>query len=554
MNEPPDQGPRHLARGATRRTREDPAAGKANGGSPPRLRESERLRERMRAQRVSGDDLPPMPTRPPEPRKERRVPGWVLPAILGGIAALAALGAFRLDADPSSTAVGAPEPVTPVLSARRVPEVLAAPVANARLKSDLSSWLANSPANSCLAVQSGSEVLFAQNVDAELTGASTQKLVTATAALIELGPDARLDTVAYAAAPPSADGVIAGDLYIVGQGDPLLTTGEYAKVLYRDRPPSLANNPAQLAEKIKAAGITKIEGNIVGDGSRYDTERYHPAWPTRFRDQPGTIVGQLGALMVDDGYESFGLDAFAPSTRVASGDPAAHAAGELTAMLRGLQVTVNGGPASGRVPQDVTLTTVATLPSPTVEQIVGEMLVESDNDTAELLLKELGVQESGTGTYAAGAAAITKILNEGGVAVGDGHVVDGSGLSTQNVMSCQLLMSLLTRPETGPMLIEHSSVAGETGTLAELFKDTPVAGRLHAKTGTLNTVAALAGRADPTRGSGLLFAYIANVPEPQQISKDRANDLRRGLAEILVGYPSGVDVDALLPTPLPAGG
>jgi D-alanyl-D-alanine carboxypeptidase len=115
-------------------------------------------------------------------------------------------------------------------------------------------------------------------------------------------------------------------------------------------------------------------------------------------------------------------------------------------------------------------------------------------------------------------------------------------------------MSLLTRPGTGPTLVEHSSVAGETGTLAELFRGTPVAGRLHAKTGTLNTVTALAGRADPTRGSGLLFAYIANVPEPARISAGRADDLRRGLADILVRYPSGVDVDALLPAPLPAGG
>ena len=64
MTEPPERGPRHLAKGATRRTRETPPNGRNDATSPPRLRESERLRERMRAQRVSGDDLPPMPTRP----------------------------------------------------------------------------------------------------------------------------------------------------------------------------------------------------------------------------------------------------------------------------------------------------------------------------------------------------------------------------------------------------------------------------------------------------------------------------------------------------------
>jgi D-alanyl-D-alanine carboxypeptidase/D-alanyl-D-alanine-endopeptidase (penicillin-binding protein 4) len=508
------------------------------------------MRERMRAQRPGGDDLPPPPRRPAERLKERRVPSWVTPAILGTVAVLAAAGAFLLDRDPSSAAVGAPEPVTPVLSARRVPEVLAAPVANRRLQADLQGWMTNSPGTSCLEVQAGSDVLFAQNTDAQLTGASTQKLLTATAALLELGPDARLDTVASAAAPP-VNGEIAGDLYVVGNGDPILTTPDYAKQLYRDRQPSLATDPAVLADQIKAAGVTHVKGSIVGDGSRYDTERYNAAWPPRYRDQPG-IIGHLGALMINDGFTEF-PQTFSPNSRVASSDPALHAAEKLTALLRERGVQVDGAPKSGQAPQRATLTTVATLQSATVEQIVGEMLVESDNDTAEMLLKELGQRESGIGSYAAGAAAVTKILNEAGVPLGNATIVDGSGLSTQNRMSCQLLMTLITRPETGPMLVEHAAVAGETGTLAELFKGTPAAGRIHAKTGTLNTVVALTGRADPTRGGSLMFSYIANLPEPQQFGSGKDDELRTGLADILVGYPRGIDVDALLPAPLAGG-
>jgi hypothetical protein len=105
-------------------------------------------------------------------------------------------------------------------------------------------------------------------------------------------------------------------------------------------------------------------------------------------------------------------------------------------------------------------------------------------------------------------------------------------------------MGLITRPETGPLVVEHSSVAGETGTLQEEFDGTPIDGRMHAKTGTLNTVTALAGRVDPLQGGSLMFSYVANAPS---ISGADADRWHRSLADILVAYPRGVDIEALLP-------
>lgn len=546
-SDPSNPQPRHLARGGGRRSRETPPGPEA---APPRLRESERRRERMRAQRGSGDDLPPMPTRPPDPRKERRLPGWLVPAILGTVAVLAAAGALMLDRDTTAEAVGSAQPVTPVFSARRVPEVLTTPVANERLKADLTQWLTGVAPNSCLVVRAGGENVFAQNADAKLAGASTQKLVTGTAALLELGPDTRFTTIASVAAPP-VNGVVEGDLYIIGGGDPVLTTPEYSKVLYEGRPPSLQTDPKQLVDQIKAAGITQINGSIIGDGSHFDDQRFNPIWPPRFRDGSQNVLGNVGALMVDDGYESFPLDQYvSANARTPAANPAEHAAGEFARLLREANIQINGAPKAGTAPAGTTLTTVATLESPTVAQIVGEMLVESDNETAEMLLKELGVRETGSGTYAAGAAAASKILGEAGVTA-PGKIIDGSGLSLQNEMSCQLLMELITRPDTGPMLVERSSIAGETGTLAKPFAGTPIAGKLHAKTGTLPSVNALAGRADPAHSGSILFAFITNVPEPSRISDARVVEQRSTLAEILVGYPRGIDVDALLPTPIP---
>ena len=521
------------------------------GPPPPRLRESDRLRERMRAQQMGGPgsgELPPPSRRPDPPLGERRLPTWAVPTILGVVGVLAAVGAFLVNRAPEAAALGADSPTTPVLSARRVPELIAAPVANARLQTDLSNWIAQSPVDSCLAVQSGGETVFSQKAGEPYAGASTQKLVTATAALLSMGPDARLDTVASTATPP-ADGVIEGDLFIVGAGDPLLTTGPYAAQQFEGRPPVLVNDPQKLVDAIKAAGVTRINGSVVGDGSRFDDQRFHPSWPERY--QPQNVVGNLNALVIDDGYESYPPTFQGEGARVPAADAPAHAALKITTMLREAGVQVVGAPRSGAAPADTTLTMVATLPSPPLIDIVGEMLVESDDDTAEMLLKEVGRRESGVGSWDAGVAAATRLLGESGVDMSGVEIVDGSGLSTDNRLTCNLLMGLITRPETGPLLVEHSSLAGENGTLLEPFEGTPLDGRMHAKTGTLNTVTALAGRVDPLQGGSLTFAYVANAPS---ISGADAGRWRRSLADLLVAYPRGVNIEALLPegaTPAP---
>jgi D-alanyl-D-alanine carboxypeptidase/D-alanyl-D-alanine-endopeptidase (penicillin-binding protein 4) len=521
------------------------------GPPPPRLRESDRLRERMRAQQMGGPgsgELPPPTRRPDPPLTERRLPPWALPTVLGAVGVLAAVGSFLLNQSAGAAALDADTPTTPVLSARRVPELIAAPVANARLQTDLSNWISQSPADSCLAVQAGGETVFSQKAAEPYAGASTQKLVTATAALLSMGPDARLDTVASTATPP-AGGVIDGDLFIVGAGDPLLTTGPYAAQLFEGRPPVLVNDPQRLVDAIKAAGVTRINGSVVGDGSRYDTQRFHPAWPERY--QPQNVVGNLDALVIDDGYESFPATFQGEGARVPAADGAAHAALKITTLLREAGVQVDGAPRSGAAPADTTLTMVATLPSPPLIDIIGEMLVESDDDTAEMLLKEVGRRESGVGSWDAGVAAATRLLGEAGVDMSGVEIVDGSGLSYDNRLTCNLLMGLITRPDTGPLLVEHASVAGENGTLLEPFEGTPVDGRMHAKTGTLNTVTALAGRVDPLQGGSLMFAYVANAPS---ISAADAGQWRRSLADLLVAYPRGVDIEALLPAgTTPAG-
>jgi D-alanyl-D-alanine carboxypeptidase/D-alanyl-D-alanine-endopeptidase (penicillin-binding protein 4) len=477
------------------------------------------------------------------PEPARASPPWDRwrPWILPGALALAAIGAgaaaVALDAKPASSAIGAEAATTPVLSPRRTPEVIAAPVAERHLAGDLQVWLGASPPATCLAVESQGDALFEHNPTLPVAGASTQKLLTAAGLLLARGPEARLETRAVAAAPPRG-GVVAGDLFVVGGGDAALGTPAWSRDAPdpRDR---VVHDVDGLVDAIVAAGVTRIDGSVVGDGSRYDGERYNPAWPQRFIGQDA--IGPIGALMVNDGFAAFSPAQSAAAT-VPAPDPAADAARVVTDRLRAKGVAVVGAPRAGRAPGG---TEVASLASPPVSQIVAEMLTHSDNETAEAALKEIGVATSGNGSAAAGKAALTQLLTDAGVAVDGVGLVDGSGLSNQGRLTCRTLTELLTLPEAGPVLRDGLAVAGETGTLAERWRGTQVAGRLRAKTGSLRNVTALAGEVEPLAGGRVTFAYVANVPDPGPLDPGDV-DMDR-LGDILITYGRGIDLAALVP-------
>ena len=469
------------------------------------------------------------------PRSWRR---WILPGVLALVGIGAGGAALALDAKPASSAIGAEVATTPVLSPRRAPEVIAAPVAKRHLAGDLQAWLGGSPAATCLAVESQGDTLLEHNPTMPLAGASTQKLLTATGLLLAYGPEARLETRAMAAASPRG-GVVAGDLFVVGGGDAALGTPAWSRDAPdpRDR---VVHDVDGLVDAIVAAGVTRIEGSVVGDGSRYDGERYNPAWPQRFIDQDA--IGPIGGLMVNDGFAAFSPAQSAAAT-VPAPDPAADAARVVTDRLRAKGVAVVGAPRAGRAASGGT--EVASLGSPPVSRIVAEMLTYSDNETAEAALKEIGVAASGSGSAAAGKAALAQLLTDAGVAVDGVGLVDGSGLSNQGRLTCRTLTELLTLRETGPVLRDGLAVAGETGTLAERWRGTQVAGRLRAKTGSLRNVTALAGEVEPLAGGRVTFAYVANVPDPGPLDPGDV-DMDR-LGDVLVTYGRGIDLAALAP-------
>jgi D-alanyl-D-alanine carboxypeptidase/D-alanyl-D-alanine-endopeptidase (penicillin-binding protein 4) len=355
-------------------------------------------------------------------------------------------------------------------------------------------WAAT-PKSSCLMVQNGATVVYERNPDLPVTPASTLKLLTATAALAHLDPASRLRTRLVSASAADLSGTVNGDVYLVGGGDPLLATGAFAGHFTR---PRLQNRIEPLADRLRAAGVRHITGRLLGDDSRYDAQRYQPSWPASYRTEHE--AGPLSALLVNDGAASW-----SPHREVPVADAALAATETVAQLLRDRGITIDGGLGIGRAP--ATPVELAGLDSPTIGEIVGEMLLDSNNNAAELLLKELGVRVLGQGTTDAGREVVLDTLTRMGLPMNGVRMVDASGLDRGDRVTCRLLTALLTNPMVRGTIGAGLPVATRTGTLWHRFAGTAATGRLRAKTGSLNGVAGLAGYVSSLAGAELTFAF-----------------------------------------------
>lgn len=419
---------------------------------------------------------------------------------------------------------------TPLLSIRRAPEVVAAPLASQALTAALDAVGARVPAGSCLTVAVDGRTVHDTGGDVPVIPASTLKLATAAVALDVLGPDHRFTTTVRASGPV-LDGRLDGDLHLVGGGDPVLSTDAYpdAARARNRRPPEPRTRLEELADAVAAAGVRQVTGSVIGDETRYDAVRTVPSWPPDYL--AAAEGGPLSALLVDDGY--------APATAARPApDPARAAAATFTRLLAERGVRVAGPPASGAAPTGAT--EVASLTSPPLEAIVAELLTTSDNNTGELLVKELGVARAGAGTTEAGRRVVADTLASWGLPVDGLVVTDGSGLDRTNRLTCDTLVGVLEHGGAEGVVARSLPVAGRTGTLEQAFVDTPMEGRLRAKTGTLRQVRALAGFA-PVGAAGAsiddaaptaTFAVVVNGPD----ATATASALWVALADALARY------------------
>jgi D-alanyl-D-alanine carboxypeptidase/D-alanyl-D-alanine-endopeptidase (penicillin-binding protein 4) len=307
-------------------------------------------------------------------------------------------------------------------------------------------------------------VVFERNADTPLVPASNEKLAVSFAALRELGPYYRFRTEVIGRGFQDGPQWV-GDVVLKGYGDPALSS----------------RGLADLAAQLRAAGIQRVTGRVLGDESWFDSRRTVAGW------KPGYYLFEsppLSALVVDGDWHHGRL----------AREPALAAATRFAEVLHA-QGVATGGAGTGRATTaDLTLATVYSDPLPAV---LATMDRESDNFYAEQILKALGAEAGTAGTSAAGAAVVMQSLRDAGIPVAGVRVVDGSGLSRSDRITARALAAILVAawvdPDVHDPLWGALAIAGVNGTLDRRLTTAPARGAVRAKTGTTAVASALSG-------------------------------------------------------------
>ncbi len=342
--------------------------------------------------------------------------------------------------------------------------------------------------------------------------ASNMKLFTTSTALAKMGPEARIPTKVYASGEVDEAGVLHGNLYLQGGGDPSLgTPGFYDGYLA-----GLGTNIFAMTPEIKAAGIDRVTGRLYADPSIFDSLK--GVRDSGYATSP--YIGPLSGLAFNSGF------AGPTSSSGFAADPAKLAAAKLVRNLRAGGVDVPTQVATGTTPANAQR--VALVQSPTLTSIINTTDVYSDNFFAEMLIKLLGARFGGAGTTAAGARVVAAFAHSLGSGV---HAVDGSGLTRSNLASPQQVVELLLGMQEQPAgeeFIQDLALAGKEGTVDDRMHGTAAYGRCRVKTGTLTGVSNLSGYCFNASGRVMAFSILMGaVPSTTQahIDQDRIASL-----------------------------
>lgn len=415
----------------------------------------------------------------------------------------------------------------PIINARRNPQTLSQDVRFRSLRSQLTALGKRLPTDSCLTVDIEGKRIISLNADVPLLPASNMKLVVAMVALDVLTPEFVFSTSLVGRVNGN---VVEGDTYLIGGGDPLVVSGNYPET--EPYPTFNFTRLENLFDALRMQGITQIRGSVVGDESRYDAERFAPSLGLGIK---GTEVGPLGALMVNDGVIT--------GNPIKPDNPALGAATEFTNMLQANGISVTGTPTVGTAPQE--LSVIAKIDSLPLSDIVAEMLTNSDNNTAELLVKELGFATTGVGSREAGLEVIKAKLVEWGIPLDALTFVDGSGLDRGNRLTCSSLSALLAKDGGfGPAGL-GLAIAGQTGTLRDVLGDSLGAGKLRGKTGTLTGAKSLSGFVPYAADKASSFSLIINGANASNQTTYRP--IWNALSDALGGFSGSPSASELAP-------
>ncbi len=449
------------------------------------------------------------------------------------------------------------------------PRPLAQPKSGVRaLKSDLASYYqAQAFDNAVWGVLvkslSTGETLYSLNPGTFLMPASNMKVVTMAAAAERLGWDFTFMTKVVATGPVEG-GVLKGDLVVVGSGDPSLG----------GRPTEGPTVVERWADQIRARGITRIEGRVIGLDNVFDDEGLGQGWAwdylaygyatpvsglgfnenvVKLSFAPGSAAGDPVAVAARPDGSGLAIEAAvrtsAPEDRadvnvarrpgslklgvsgtvpagkpdvtqdVSVENPTAFMAGAFRQALLGRGIEVSGGAIDADelpAPPDVAgAEALVSYTSPPLSEIGKVLLKVSQNLYADTLLKALGrPADGGTATAREGRRVLREVLQGWGIAPERYLQADGSGLSRYNYLTVDVLVTVLTRMYADDRhyvpFINALPVAGVDGTIAGRMKDTRAQGNARAKTGSIANARALSGYVTSADGEPLVFSMIVN--------------------------------------------
>jgi serine-type D-Ala-D-Ala carboxypeptidase/endopeptidase (penicillin-binding protein 4) len=351
------------------------------------------------------------------------------------------------------------------------------------------------------------QVLFSRKAGKPRILASNSKIFTTSTTLARFQPQGHLQT-SVVSSDPITDGISQG-LYLRGGGDPLLSSSDLVKI----------------AARVRAAGVTTVQGPLLYDASFLDSQTGVPEHGISFEG-----VGTLSGLELDRGSSS---------------DPARTAAQRFEDDLRKAGVSIGNSVTPGTAPFGGTV--VTTYDSVPMSAIVQDTNVPSDNYLAEMLLKDVGAQTGNGGTTAGGIAAVQRFAAQNGASF---QGENGSGLTRLNRASPASVVKILdamievdrnTSPDTQAAQealrdawINSLAVAGRTGTVANRMRGTAASGRCHLKTGTLDGVSALSGycfRGGNDADHAVIFSLLMN-----RVDVNRAHVIQDRMAALIARY------------------
>jgi serine-type D-Ala-D-Ala carboxypeptidase/endopeptidase (penicillin-binding protein 4) len=423
-----------------------------------------------------------------------------------------------------------------------------------------------------IADASTGQVLFEQNADRYFVPASNMKLFTTALALAKLGPEYRFRTTLESLAELTPEGKIVGPLFLVGRGDPNLSNRKFPFELKEEFVGPAEKAIAELADVMAAKGVKEISGDIVGDDSYFPRDRYPNGW--EIDDMVWEYGAAISAIVLDDNTVQLTLtpgdsagdrvDAVVAPTApefivdnqvvtsaagvkpdltlkrepgsnvvkvlgtlpaksnprklvLAIQEPALHAAAMLKRLLEDRGIKVSGvvrelslppGPREGET--RVVLAEHLSIPLGESIKLVNKI---SQNLHTEMLLRTAARQNGVWSTAEDLANFAANFYAIAGIPSGDVVQTDGSGLSRHDLVTPRAVVALLLYARKQPWFatyLESLPVAGIDGTLEDRMKNSIAAGRLHAKTGSVEHVRTRSGYADLPSGRRLVFSFLSN--------------------------------------------